>query len=161
MGCARAAHPRLVKRLSNGSITTYLISARSVQPIPRYGKGAHLHVRMWRCTPPSAFVKRLANEIPNYTPNFSAIDPAVSELRKRGTSARAHVLMYPTHDLLNMHRWLVSKHIPNLVTIGPAIPGLLLSDQFWHPSRGGAGHGWAPNSQNFLINYGRARFAGY
>ena len=30
--------------------------------------------------------------------------------------------MYPTHDVLNMHRCLLSKRIPNLVTIGRAIP---------------------------------------
>ena len=33
------------KRLANGFLTTHQISAQSVQPLPRYGKGTHLHVR--------------------------------------------------------------------------------------------------------------------
>ena len=34
------------------------------------------------------------------------------------------VQMYPAHNLYNMHRGLVSKHIPKFVTIGPSIPVL-------------------------------------
>ena len=40
----------VVKRLTNGSRTTYQISPLSIQPFPRYGKGAHLHVRKGKCT---------------------------------------------------------------------------------------------------------------
>ena len=61
-----------VKRLANGSLTTYQISAQSILSFPRYGKGAR---------------------------------------------ARVHMQMYHTHDLCNMHRYLVSKHARNSVTI--------------------------------------------
>ena len=57
-----------VKHLANGSLITYQISAQSIQPFPRYGKG--------------------------------------------GTPARAHVQVYPIHDLCNVHRYFVSGLAP-------------------------------------------------
>ena len=56
--------------------------------------------------------------------NYSAMPPAIPELRKGGTSARAQVQMYRTLDLGNMHRYLVSKRTPNLVIITRGIPEL-------------------------------------
>ena len=53
-----------------------------------------------------------------------------SRHRNTEKGARAHVQMYPTHDLFSMHRCLVSKHTPDLVTIGLAIPELQFSAQF-------------------------------
>ena len=81
-------------------------------------------------------VKRLSNG-PQTTCQISAqsVQP-FPRYRKGYISARAHVQMYSTHDLGNMHRCLVSKRTPNLATIGRAIPELQLSGQFWHPSRG-------------------------
>ena len=72
-----------VKRQANGSLATNQISAQSVQPLPRYGKG--------------------------------------------GASARAQVCTVsftPPMTCVNMHRVLVSKHTPSLVTIGLSIPEL-------------------------------------
>ena len=36
----------------------------------------------------------------------------------------------PSPDLCNMHRYLVSKHAPNLVTIGWDIPEFILATNF-------------------------------
>ena len=67
--------------------------------------------------------------------------------------ARAHVLMRPTHNLWNMHRCLVSKHTPNLVTIGRTIPELQLSGQFWHLLRSTRYQlGWVPKWGKFALN---------
>ena len=49
--CRRTPPWTLVKRLANGSLTTHQISAQSVQPFPRYGNWAYLHVRTCRCSP--------------------------------------------------------------------------------------------------------------
>ena len=38
--------------------------------------------------------------------------------------------MYPVHDLCIMHRYLVSKHTPNLVIIGPVIPSYSLAADY-------------------------------
>ena len=46
------------------------------------------------------------------------------------TLAYAHMQIYPTHDLCNMHRCLVSKQTPNLVTIDQAVPELYLAVNF-------------------------------
>ena len=56
----------------------------------------------------------------------------ISEIRKTGhicMCARIHAQVLPIHDLCNMHRYLISKHTPNLVTIGQAIAELQLSGQ--------------------------------
>ena len=48
-----------VKRQANGFLTTVQISAQSVKPFPRCGKGgtsARAHVRKCRCTPPMTYV---------------------------------------------------------------------------------------------------------
>ena len=38
--------------------------------------------------------------------NFMTTRPVVTEIQKGDTSARAHVQMYHTHGLSNMHRYL-------------------------------------------------------
>ena len=48
----RGANMHFAKSLGSGSLTLYQISVQSIQPFMRYGKGAHLHVHMCRCTPP-------------------------------------------------------------------------------------------------------------
>ena len=53
----RLANGISVKRLSNGSLTAYQLSAQSARPFPRYEKG----VRTCSCTPPLTFVKCLAD----------------------------------------------------------------------------------------------------
>ena len=42
--------------------------------------------------------------------------------------------MYPTHNLCNMHRYLVSKRTPIFALISPCIPELELSGQLYTPS---------------------------
>ena len=93
------------------------------------------HVRAHSYTPPITFVKRLTNEsLIMYQISAQSVQP-FPRYGNGGTSARAHVLMYPTHSLCNMHRCLVSKRTSNLVTTGRAIPELQLSGRFGHPSR--------------------------
>ena len=88
------------------------------------------------------FVKRQANgSVFNHKPNFRAIHPAVSELRKGGgghicTCIRAHVQMYPTHDLCCiMHRGFVSKRTHQILRLS-AYPFLSYSlpANFYTPS---------------------------
>ena len=107
------------KTQTNGFLTTYHISAQSIQPFPRYGK----RVRTCSSTPSPTFVKRLANG--SLTTYQIQHNPS-SRLRD------THVRMYPSHDLCNciMHRYLVSNYTPNLVTVGRAIPELWLSGPF-------------------------------
>ena len=103
----RSAHVQLCptlyfcKSLVNGSLTTHRISAQSAKPFPRYGKGAHLHVRTCRCTLSLVCVNCLANWSHNI-PNFNVIRPAVPEIRKGvRTRARADA---PTPESCKTHR---------------------------------------------------------
>ena len=52
--CAHTCTPPVtfIKRQTNGSLTTYKISAQSVQALTRRKRGTHLHVCTCRCTPP-------------------------------------------------------------------------------------------------------------
>ena len=114
------------KRLTYGSLTTHQISAQSVQPFPNYEKGVRTFARA-AMHHPNFCKKKPRKWVTNHIPNFSAIRAAVPEIRKRGhicTCARTHMQMHPAYDLCNMHRCSVSKHAPNLVTIGQAIPEL-------------------------------------
>ena len=38
--------------------------------------------------------------------------------------ARAHVQLYPTHDLSKTHSYMAPKHTPNFNAIGPAVTEL-------------------------------------
>ena len=79
-----------------------------------------------------------------YVPLFRSSETAGRIALKFGVLLDTHDLgvlqkcmMYPpTHDLCIMHRYLISKHMPNLVTMGWIISELKPSGQFWHPLRG-------------------------
>ena len=59
--------------------------------------------------------------VSNRTPDFSAIRPAIPEIRNTGASARVHMQMHTAHDLRDMmHRYLIPNHTPNLVTHDPS-----------------------------------------
>ena len=86
--------PPCVKCIAGGPLATHQISVWSVRPFPRYGKGgtsapahADVPIHSVQRIPSSTFVKGLANRSLTI-PNFSAICPAVSEIRKTGAHVR-------------------------------------------------------------------------
>ena len=105
-----------VKRIAGGPLTTHQILAQSVQPFPGYGK----RVRTCCCTTLN-FVKRSASRsLTMHQISAQTVQP-VPRHGKEGASARAHVRPHPIHDLRKTHRYLVSKHTSNFVTIGRAL----------------------------------------
>ena len=85
--------------------------------------GVHLHVRT--CARADVPLFRISETAGRIALKFGVLLEThyLGVLRKSmmghiSTCARAHVQMYPTHDLCIMHHYLVSKDMPNLVTMG-------------------------------------------
>ena len=78
--CSCAPPLTSAKRLADGFLSTHQISAQSVQPFPRYGNGAHLHVLTCRCTAPMTCVICIAAWSHNHTPHWVTIGRAIPVL---------------------------------------------------------------------------------
>ena len=131
---AEVSQPRIASNPQLVVLTTNQISVQCVQPFQNYGKGAHMRARSY--IPPLTSIKHIANGSLPSTKFQHSPSSHSSDMKKGGTSVCAHVQMYRTHGLCNMHRCLAYKHTSNLVTSGRAIPKLKLSDQIWHTSWG-------------------------
>ena len=131
-------------------------------------------VRTCRCTPPYTFVKHLANWS-RTTPNFSAICPAFSEIRKMThlqvrTCARADIPTPPMTCVIHIATWCLNTHqiwsqlaepflsyslAAKFDTIH-AVRGTCQGDPKYDPNPAVI---WAAHTQIFPINHGRTRFA--
>ena len=76
--CSYAPPLAFAKSLAIGSLTSYQISAQSVQPFARYGKGQHMHVR--KCTTPPMTCVICITVWSLNIPNFVTIRPSIPEL---------------------------------------------------------------------------------
>ena len=98
------------------------ISAQYVQPFPKYEKGVRTCARA--AVPHSRLLQKKSclmglEPLTEFQRNPSS---RFRDTEKGGTSALAHVRMWPTNELCIMCSYLISKRTPNSVTIGRGIP---------------------------------------
>ena len=140
-----------VERLVNESLATYQISALSVQPFPRYKKGAH--ARTFSCTPPLTFAKRLANGcLKIYQISAQSVKP-FPRYGEGGISARAHVdVPFPMTCAISISAWSLNTRQIWLKSADPfLIYSLAANFDILHAARAIC-EGDTPNEPNLPVS---------